>query len=298
MTLKEVWRLPFAKGGVCISPDGQTMIAMSGQTTRVIRMSDGAELAAFKDLKYAYRAVFSPDGDTIAVKSNEPQIGFYSLKTLQPIGKIKIPRNNEPQDEGFCFSYDGKYFYNIIYTSDFRTHLAVYDVRTLQELKTCFTDNRSVLPESIQYIQSRELYLLHGNYRSGKSYALWLNHDLDCVSQITLGTDIVHLQYLEEREEFITSDWRRINRLDAHGSFLASFPDENRELDLSNIWLSSTARYLFCVLREGFIVLSSADFTLLYQHKTQWPAFSCATTPDDAFVYVCGPGTCTLFEII
>ena len=87
------------------------MIAMSGKTTRVIHISDDAELVVFRDLKYAYRAAFSPDGETVAVKSNEPKIGFYSLKTLQPTGKIAIRKNDQPQDQGFCFSPDGSYFY-------------------------------------------------------------------------------------------------------------------------------------------------------------------------------------------
>lgn len=295
MKLKEVRKMPFAKGGVCISPDGQTMIAMSGQTTRIIRMADDTTLAAFNDLKYAYRAAFSPDRETIAVKSVEPKIGFYSLKTLMATGKIQIRKNNSAQDEGFCFSHDGKYFYNIVHTDDFRTHLVMHDTGTLRELQTFFTDNRSVLPKSIRYIPEKGLYLLHGYYRSGRHYALWLDNNLECVQQIALGKYPLNFEYLSESDEFIAEDTNKLIRFDAKGRNLGDFYTCLENDIVYGLSVSTAGNYFFCRLSNGFIVFSTKDFSPLYQHTTEW--YWLTTTPDDRFVYASDLNNCTLFEI-
>lgn len=92
------------------------MIAMSGRTMRIIRMADDKELVAFRNLQGAYYAAFSPDGETVAVKTNGHHIDFYSLKTLQSTGKITTRKGDEPQNGGFCFSPDGKFAYNLVRT--------------------------------------------------------------------------------------------------------------------------------------------------------------------------------------
>ena len=302
MMLKEVRKMPFAKGGVCISHDGQTMIAMSGQTTRVIRMSDDAELAAFRDLKYAYRAAFSPDGETIAVKSNEPKLGFYSLKTLQPIGKVTIRRNNEPQDQGFCFSPDGSSFYNIEYTPELLTRLVRYDAKTLEETGVFFNDRLDVF-NTILWVPEKHRYLLSGFTRArrmgyaNRHFVLWLSEELAACEQIPLDADIFNFQYLAERDEFIVGDIRKLFRFDAQGNFLGNFFDCPKKNMFYGLSLSYAGKYLFCALSDGFIVFSTADFLPMYRHTTEWPILSFTTTPDDKYVYVTGFSNCTLFEI-
>lgn len=279
------------------------MIAMTGQTTRIIRMADGAELAAFRDLKYAYRAAFSPEGETVAVKTNGPHIGFYSLDRLQSIGKIVIRKNNEPQDQGFCFSHDGSSFFNIEYTPALMTRLVRYDTKTLKEVETFFADDRLFVFNTIRYIPDKQRYLLSGFSRSKrmgfaqKHFVLWLDEHGRQFEQIMLDADIFHFQYLAEREEFAAADLSRLLRFDAQGNCLGSIFDCPKKKMLYGLSLSFAQKYLFCALVDGFVVFSAADYSPLYRHTTQWPILSFATSPDDKYVYVTGFRNCTQFEI-
>ena len=52
------------------------IVGCSGATVYIYD-KDGTELAKFKDFPYAYRAVFKPGTDIIAVKSTAGYLGFY-----------------------------------------------------------------------------------------------------------------------------------------------------------------------------------------------------------------------------
>ena len=103
-------------------------IGCSGQTVYVYDKS-GTELARFKDLIYAYYAAISPCGDMFVVKSAEGRLAAYSLETLSLIKKFRYSKVNDSQDDGFCFSADGKYFINLERHGDsLHSAITVYDV--------------------------------------------------------------------------------------------------------------------------------------------------------------------------
>lgn len=87
-------------------------VGCTGQTVWVWDKTDTV-LAKFKDLIYAYHAAISPRGDMFAVKSTDGRIAVYSLGTMDLIKKFRFSKVNRAQDDGFCFSSDGKYFLNI-----------------------------------------------------------------------------------------------------------------------------------------------------------------------------------------
>jgi len=87
-------------------------VGCTGQTVYVYDDSDN-ELARFRDMKYAYVPMFSPKFNIFIVKSTEGNLAVYSLETMRLLKKFRFSKFNAAQDDGFCFSKDGKYFYNI-----------------------------------------------------------------------------------------------------------------------------------------------------------------------------------------
>ena len=104
--------------------------------------STGTELAKFRDFPYAYTAVFKPGSNVIAVKSTEGFLGFYDLDSLALIKKITVTRIGA-QDEGFAFTPDGRYFYNIEKpVNSCQTQLSIYDAVSFEKMKTLFTNEK------------------------------------------------------------------------------------------------------------------------------------------------------------
>ncbi len=129
-------------------------IGCTGQTVWVWDKNDTV-LAKFKDLIYAYKALISPKGDIFAVKSVEGKLAVYSLETLSLIRKLRFSKVDS-QDNGFCFSPDGKYFLNIECHGDsLHSALSVYD-----------TDGFSLVFQKMmgEYIMLSEIQVVDGEY--------------------------------------------------------------------------------------------------------------------------------------
>lgn len=104
-------------------------VGCTGQSVSVYDKS-GTELAKFKDLPFAYKPMFSPNGDIFVVKTTEGRLAVYSLETLSLIKKFRYSNVNCAQDDGFCFSDDGKYFINIERQGeDLHFAISVYDTK-------------------------------------------------------------------------------------------------------------------------------------------------------------------------
>ena len=120
-------------------------VGCSGRTVYIYDKA-GNELAKFRDIPYAYTAAFMPGKNIIAVKSTEGRLGFYDLDSLCLLKRITITRIGA-QDEGFCFSPDGSFFYNIEKPiTSLRTQLGVYETNTFTKVSTLFAEDvRTVL---------------------------------------------------------------------------------------------------------------------------------------------------------
>lgn len=111
-----------------IVENDQYKIGCTGQTVWVWDKND-ILLAKFKDLIYAYKAAISPLADIFVVKDAMGRLAVYSLKTLSLIKKFRYSKVNYSQDDGFCFSGDGKFFLNIERQGDdLHTAISVYNV--------------------------------------------------------------------------------------------------------------------------------------------------------------------------
>lgn len=120
-------------------------VGCTGQTVYVY-LKDGTEVARFKDITYAYTPLISPDGRILVVKSTAGKLAAYSLETLSLIRKFRFSKLDGAQDDGFCFSADGKYLYNIERDeSSLKNELSVYDTRDFSPVKKVLWDEGVVI---------------------------------------------------------------------------------------------------------------------------------------------------------
>ena len=133
-------------------------IGCTGQTVYVYD-SEGTEIAKFKDLPYAYKSAFSPNGDIFVVKTTEGRLAVYSLETLSLIKKFRYSKVNGAQDDGFCFSFDGRYFINIERQGDdLHSAISVYDTEDFSRVSQLLLDENMM----VSYIElaDGEYYVL------------------------------------------------------------------------------------------------------------------------------------------
>ena len=119
------------------------------------------ELGKFKDLKYAYVGAFQPGSNVFVLKSTEGSLAVYDLDKIELIRKIVVTKNGA-QDEGFAFSPDGKYFYNIEKPkTSLRTRLTVYRTSDYTAEKVLFEEEETMFMEALEFDRNTgEAYVL------------------------------------------------------------------------------------------------------------------------------------------
>lgn len=120
-------------------------IGCTGQTVYVYD-NEGAELAKFKDLPYAYMSAISPNGDIFVVKTTEGRLAVYSLETLSLIKKFRYSKVNCAQDDGFCFSSDGRYLVNLERQGDdLHSAVSVYETKDFSRVSQLLLDENMMV---------------------------------------------------------------------------------------------------------------------------------------------------------
>ena len=102
---------------------------------------NGKELKVFKDAPYTYRAKFKPNNNILVAKSTAGFLLIYDLDELKLLKKIKTSQIGS-QDDGFVFSKDGLYLYNIerpIYST--KTRLTIYNMKDYSVIRTLFEND-------------------------------------------------------------------------------------------------------------------------------------------------------------
>lgn len=146
--------------------NGNFKVGCTGQTVYVYDSSDN-EIAKFKDLIYAYNAAISPEGDIFIVKSAEGRMAVYSLDNLKLIKKFRYSKVDGCQDDGYCFSGDGKRFYNIEKHGDsLKTALSIYNTMDFTLEKRLFSDRTDMCLSYIEYSSEADAYFLIGFFRN------------------------------------------------------------------------------------------------------------------------------------
>ncbi len=137
-------------------------IGLTGSTVFVYD-KNGAELAAFKDLTYAYNAVISPLGDIFVVKTTDGRMAVYSFEPLKLVKKLRFSKIDGGQDENMVFSPDGKYFYSIeSHTDNCKNLLAKYNTDEFSPVCRLFADRERFLLKNIEYDENTDCYYASG----------------------------------------------------------------------------------------------------------------------------------------
>lgn len=123
----------------------------------------GRELARFKDLRYAPRGAFQPGTNRFLLRSTKGRIAVYDCDERKLLKKFDFSTVDFAQDDGFCFSPDGKFFYNIErFPVDTETRLRIYEMENFTPVQELGDKNLS----EIFYDESRDrvqlLYFTRG----------------------------------------------------------------------------------------------------------------------------------------
>lgn len=140
-------------------------IGCTGQTVYLYD-NRGNELKKFKDLIYAYSPAISPDGKIFIVKSAEGRLGVYSLETQSLIKKFRYSKVDGCQDDGFCFSPDGKLFYNVErQIDDLHSAISVYSTTDFSLMHRSSYD-KNLLLDTIEFDNTTDTYYVLGFERN------------------------------------------------------------------------------------------------------------------------------------
>ena len=136
-------------------------IGCTGQTVYLLD-KDYAEITRFKDLPYAYASGISPRGDIFVIKTTEGRLAVYSFSPPALIKKFRYSKVDGSQDDNFCFSSDGKEFYNIERQVDScKTALSVYDTSDFSLKRRILDKDYSRVLTGIEYdVETETVFLL------------------------------------------------------------------------------------------------------------------------------------------
>ena len=178
-------------------------IGCTGETVWVLDKSDTV-LAKFKDLSYAYRAAISPRGDLLAVKGGQGRLAIYSLKELSLIKKFRFSKVNYGQDDGFCFSSDGKYLLNIErHDDDLHSAISVYDTADFS-LVSRVSQGKNMMIEHIQEVDGNYYVLgfLRGDDLVFQSYCI-AKYENGCICDAFEITETEHDLYRKDLDHLV-----------------------------------------------------------------------------------------------
>lgn len=140
--------------------NGNYRVGCNGGTVYVYDQSN-MELGKFKDIKYAYVGAFQPGTNIFVVKSTEGLLAVYDLDKMELLKKIVITRIGA-QDEGFAFSPNGEYFFNIEKPfQSTETQLTIYRTSDYEIVKVMFHGEKVKVLDAIEFDRlSNECYVL------------------------------------------------------------------------------------------------------------------------------------------
>ncbi|MBQ8830523.1 MAG: hypothetical protein IJ017_02875 [Oscillospiraceae bacterium] len=138
--------------------NGIYKVGCNGQTMYLYD-ADDRELGKFKDISYAYCGAFIPQANIFVLRSTDGRIAVYDCDERKLLHKFRFSDVDGSQDDGFCFSVDGKYFINIEKVgSSTRTRLSIYETKTFSLVKQLFDNETNLVLSNIEYNISENQY--------------------------------------------------------------------------------------------------------------------------------------------
>ena len=159
--------------------NGTYQVGCNGQTMYLYD-AENRELAKFKDIKYAYCGAFKPNSNLFVLRSTDGRIAVYDCDERKLLHKFRFSYVDSAQDDGFCFSPDGRYFINIERIgSSTQTRISIYETDTFSPVKRLFENNVQLVFSSIEYRSLENQYFVlffmrgnDGTYNQGYVGAL------------------------------------------------------------------------------------------------------------------------------
>ena len=141
--------------------NGKFSVGCTGQTVYLYDNDDN-EIGKFKDIIYAYTPMISPDGRIFVVKSTDGRLAIYSLETRSLIKKFRFSKVDGAQDDGFCFSPDGKFFINIErQKDDVHSAVSIYNTTDFLLVKQILL-NEDMMLDCIEFDKATNSYYVLG----------------------------------------------------------------------------------------------------------------------------------------
>ena len=127
----------------------------------------GHELAKFKNLRFAPRGAFRTGTNIFVLRSTEGRLAVYDCDQRKLLKKFNFSTVSYAQDDGFCFSPDGKLFYNIERSpNEFTTRLTVYKAENYTPVRVLLEGDKQRVLSEVYYDEDRDqlqlLYFVRG----------------------------------------------------------------------------------------------------------------------------------------
>ncbi len=149
---------------VGFATNGEYSVGCTGQTVYLYDKSNN-DIGKFKDIIYAYAPIISPDGKIFVVKSTVGRLAVYSLETFSLIKKFRFSKVDGAQDDGFCFSPDGRFFINIERHQDsLHSAISIYNTSDFSLVNQLLIGEDMVL-NCIEYDKTTSSYYVLGFVR-------------------------------------------------------------------------------------------------------------------------------------
>lgn len=178
-----------------IASNGMFSVGCTGQSVYVYD-AENNEVAVFNEIKYGYKAMISPDGDTFVVKSTHGILAIYSYSQLKLLKKVRFDKPGS-YDGGFCFSGDGSLFYNIEHIDQTEREATISSIGVYETVSFTKTKEISVgHGVSLNYIENDRkrgaLYVL-GSLANASGYGGFVAEIKN--DEITNAVRITDLEY-------------------------------------------------------------------------------------------------------
>lgn len=193
----------------CVVKNDIFVAKLSSATVYVFNKAETELLAKFKT-DYAYKAEFVSGKNILVAKGTLPNIYIYDLDKMILVKRFHLHGNNQPQDDGFCISSDGKWLYNIEYMNDLLSQINIFDLEALSFVKNVkFEDSGRYAFQSIFAVKKGyEIYGFNRHAPSGVAENFY-KFSFDG-NRITEGSIIEFDNY--RRNDYITIENLNLNK--------------------------------------------------------------------------------------
>lgn len=139
--------------------NGTYRVGCNGRTIYLYDQNN-KELDKFRDVSYAYVGAFQPRTNIFVVKTTSGILAIYDLDKRKLLKKVTFA-HVEGQDEGFAFSPNGEYFFNIekpVYST--ATQLTIYRTADYEVSNVLFSNNQLMVLDSLEFDALPACYVL------------------------------------------------------------------------------------------------------------------------------------------